>query len=402
MNEAQAAVRPIEATSQDSSPQLPDPSAAKDAGAENQAASEAKAAPVDTVAPRPTWRPVVRSKRVIVLAVGAAIAAVLIVLAAWRLPPFGGGAEVTDNAYVRGRTAVIAPQVSGYVVEVPVKDFADIQAGDVLVRIDDRIYRARLEQARATLDAREAELANNRQAANGRRAALAGRTAELASATALADRAGSDFKRVEKLITDGAIAQKDYDQASAAHRQAEAAVAQARAAGQIAREDIRSTEVSRDALVAAVESARAAVRLAEIDLENTVIRAPESGQLGEIGVRRGQYVTNGTLLLSLVPDDRWVIANYKETQTTRMAAGQRAVLRVDALGGAEVTGRVERVAPAAGSEFAVLKPDNATGNFVKVPQRIGVRIALDPGQGMLERLRPGMSVEARVDTHGVQ
>src|SRR5262249_50625879 len=187
---------------------------------------------------------------------------------------------------------------------------------------------------------------------------------------------------------------------SAAFRQAEASVEQARAAGQIAREDIRATEVSKDGLVAAVEAARAAVRLAEIDLENTVIRAPESGQLGEIGVRLGQYVTNGTQLLSLVPHDRWVIANYKETQTRHMAAGQKVTLRVDALGGVEVSGYVERLAPAAGSEFSVLKPDNATGNFVKVPQRIGIRIAIDPGQRGLERLSPGMSVEARVDTSG--
>jgi multidrug resistance efflux pump len=115
-------------------------------------------------------------------------------------------------------------------------------------------------------------------------------------------------------------------------------------------------------------------------------------------VRLGQYVTNGTQLLSLVPAELWVIANFKEAQTGRMAPGQAASVTVDALAGARLTGRVERLSPAAGSEFAVLKPDNATGNFVKVPQRIGVRIVIDPGQPMSERLRPGMSVEARVDT----
>ena len=122
--------------------------------------------------------------------------------------------------------------------------------------------------------------------------------------------------------------------------------------------------------------------------------------MGEVGVRLGQYVTNGTQLMSLVPVDRWVIANYKEAQTAHMAPGQRASFRVDALAGARFTGHVERLSPAAGSEFAVLKPDNATGNFVKVPQRIGVRIAIDPGQRLAPRLRPGMSVVSRVDTSG--
>lgn len=126
--------------------------------------------------------------------------------------------------------------------------------------------------------------------------------------------------------------------------------------------------------------------------------APESGQLGEIGVRLGQYVTNGTQLLSLVPADRWVIANYKEAQTARMAVGQSATFTIDALNGARLLGHLEKLSPAAASEFAVLKPDNATGNFVKVPQRIGVRIAIDPRQLLGTRLRPGMSVEARIDT----
>jgi len=191
---------------------------------------------------------------------------------------------------------------------------------------------------------------------------------------------------------------RERDQTVAALRQAEAQVRQAQASSEIARQDIRTVDVGRGGLEAQVEAARAQLRLAQIDLDNTLIRAPEAGQLGEVGVRLGQYVTNGTQLLSLVPPDRWVIANFKEAQTKRMAAGQRAVIVVDALGGAKLKGRVERLSPAAGSEFAVLKPDNATGNFVKVPQRIGVRIAIDPRQPLAARLRPGMSVEAHVDT----
>jgi multidrug resistance efflux pump len=173
---------------------------------------------------------------------------------------------------------------------------------------------------------------------------------------------------------------------------------QSRAQLAIAEEQVRTVEVNRGGLAAAVENARAGLKLAEIDLANTVIRAPRDGQLSEIGVRVGQYVTAGTQLLFLVPPTVWVVANYKEIQTARMQPGQAAEVRVDALDGAALTGRVADLAPAAGNEFAIIKPDNATGNFVKVVQRIPVKIVLDPGQPLLRRLRPGMSVEARIDT----
>ncbi|PTQ09790.1 secretion protein HlyD [Sphingomonas oleivorans] len=349
-------------------------------------------------APTPGWRPERKGKLAIFLIVLLAIAAVLAILAAWRLPPFRGSIEPTENAYVRGRTTVIAPQVSGYVVAVLVTDYKHVRAGQVLARIDDRIYRARVAQARANLDAQLAALANSRQARAARAAGLEGQTAALGSARAQLLRARADMARVDDLVRDGSVSIRERDQTMAALRQAEAQVRQAEASGEIARQDIRTVDVGRGGLEAQVEAARAQLRLAEIDLGNTVIRAPEPGQVGEIGVRLGQYVTLGTQLLSLVPPERWVIANYKEAQTARMAPGQRASFTVDALGGARLTGRVERLSPAAGSEFAVLKPDNATGNFVKVPQRIGVRIAIDPSQALASRLRPGMSVEAHVDT----
>ena len=149
-----------------------------------------------------------------------------------------------------------------------------------------------------------------------------------------------------------------------------------------------------------MESARAALHLAQIDLDNTRIRAPADGRLSEIGVRQGAYVTSGTQLMFLVPQDLWVIANFKEAQTRQMHVGQAVTFRVDALNGATLKGHVENIAPAAGSEFAVLKSDNATGNFVKVAQRIAVRIRIDAGQPLAPRLRPGMSVEAKVATGG--
>jgi multidrug resistance efflux pump len=206
------------------------------------------------------------------------------------------------------------------------------------------------------------------------------------------------MNRAKKLVDDGSVSVRERDQTAAALALGEAQVRQNEAAREQAHQAILTVETARAGLEAAVAGAQAQLDAAQIDLEHTVIRAPETGQLGEVGVRLGQFVTNGTQLMSLVPAERWIIANFKEAQTARMAVGQNADVSVDALAGATVTGHVEELAPAAGSEFAVLKPDNATGNFVKVPQRIGVRIAVDGPSETVARLRPGMSVVARVDT----
>lgn len=359
----------------------------------------ADAAPPSQPGPPPrTWRPSKRHPAAVALTATAAGSAVLVLLAAWDLPPFHGAGETTDNAYVHGRTTVIAPQVSGYVVEVDAGDYQRVRPGQVLARVDERIYSARVDQARANLDAALAALANSTQAHAARSAGLQGQAANLASAEAQLVRARADSARDEDLVQDGSVSVRERDQNLAAFRAAEAQVSQARAAAEIARQDIRTVDVGRGGLEANVEAARAQLRLAEVDLDHTVIRAPESGQLGQIGVRLGQYVTNGTQMVSLIPADRWIIADFKEAQTHHIRRGARATFKVDALGGARFSGHVEDLSPAAGSEFAVLKPDNATGNFVKVPQRIGVRIGLDPGQRDLVRLSPGMSVEARVDT----
>jgi multidrug resistance efflux pump len=331
-----------------------------------------------------------------------ALSAVVVILNVWHLPPFRGSIESTDNAYVHGGTAVIAPQVSGYVVAVLVKDYDQVAAGQVLARVDERSYRARVEQARANLAAAEAGLANNAQAHASRAAGITSQVAAFENAQAQLLKARADMARATELVRDGSISIRERDQTLAALGQAEAQVRQAKAAEDIARQDLRTVDVGRDGLEAQVEAARAQLNAVQIDLDNTTIRAPEAGQLGEIGVRLGQYVTNGTQLMALVPLEKWVIANFKEAQTINMAPGQPASFAVDALNGVRLTGHVDRLSPATGSEFAVLKPDNATGNFVKVPQRIGVLIAIDPDQAMTTRLRPGMSVEALINTGGGQ
>jgi multidrug resistance efflux pump len=360
----------------------------------------ATAAPSDPqLEPPPAgWSPP-RKSRMTVLIIGAiALAAVLAILYAWQLPPFDGWAEDTDNAYVRGKVTIISPQVSGYVTSVPVKDFQPVKQGDVLVVIDQRIYSARVEQAKANLAAQRAALANSQQSQRAREAALTGQAAGIASAQAQLVRAQADMKRADALVADGSISARERDQTRATLLAAEAAVLQASAQRQVGQQDVRSVIVGRGGLEASVAAAQAQLHLAQIDLDNTVIRAPVDGQLSEIGVRNGAFVSAGTQLMFLVPRELWVIANYKEAQTRKMRPGQKATFRVDALGSAELTGEIESLSPAAGSEFAVLKPDNATGNFVKVAQRIAVRVRIDPGQELARRLRPGMSVELHIAT----
>ena len=344
------------------------------------------------------WRPPTLSGAAVLVIAVLVLAGVAAVMAAWRIGPFATAVESTDNAYVRGRVTVIASQVSGYVTRVLVADFATVAAGQPLVEVDARIYAQRVEQAQAQVAGQAATLANNRQQVASRAASFGAQEAAVANAQAQLMRARADMARVEDLVSDGSVSLRERDQTRASLRQAEAGVAQARAAREIARQDIRTVEVGRGGQQAGVSGAEAALKLARIDLANTIIRAPETGRLSEVSVRVGQYVTAGSQLLFLVPAEVWVIANYKEAQTARIAVGQRASFTVDGLGGERLTGRVERISPAAGSEFAVLKSDNATGNFTKVAQRIAVRLRIDPGQPLAARLRPGMSVVARVDT----
>jgi multidrug resistance efflux pump len=326
------------------------------------------------------------------------VAGATLVLYAWRLPPFTSSIETTENAYVRGQLTVISPQLAGYVAEVAVQDFQKVTAGQLLVRIDDRIFQQKLEQAKATLAAHKAALANSEQTRRSNEAKIKSNEAQVDSAKAALKAAEANWERIEPLLSRGVTTQKEADQARASLDQAKAALSQAQAAVEVARQDLIATLVSRSSLEAAVQGAEAAVHLAEIDLQNTRIVAPQDGRLGEIGARVGQYVAAGTQLLAVVPETIWVVANFKETQLAGMKVGQPVTLQVDALEHARLSGHIERFSPAAGSEFSVLKADNATGNFTKVAQRVPVRIAIDPDQSLVERLAPGMSVEVSVNT----
>ncbi|WP_438870241.1 HlyD family secretion protein [Pseudomonas sp. L1(2025)] len=329
-----------------------------------------------------------------------AIVGVLIVLYAWQLPPFSSAVETTENALVRGQVTIIGPQLSGYVYEVPVQDFQYVKAGDLLVRLDDRIYKQRLDQALAQLAVQKASLANVVQQRNSAEATIKLRQAALVDSQAQARKSTADLRRNEELISDGSVSKRELDVTRAANAQTIAAVAQAQANLEIARQDLQTVIVNRGSLEAAVASADAAVELARIDLSNTRIIAPRDGQLGQIGVRLGAYVNSGAQLMALVPPQLWVIANMKETQMDNVQVGQPVTFTVDALNRRKFHGTVQHISPATGSEFSLLQADNATGNFVKIAQRVPVRITVDPDQAESERLRPGLSVVVSIDTAG--
>ena len=367
------------------------PNYAAPATAAAPAAPAAPVAPVVAPPKRRIWPSVIAFSMV-------ALAGVMIVLYAWDLPPFHSTIETTENALVRGQVTIISPQLSGYVVEVKVQDFQQVKKGDLLLKIDDRIYQQRLDQARAQLAAQKAALANNPQSVASAAATVAQNQAAVANAKAQAERAAADLRRVEELAADGSLSARERDSARAARALAASGTAQATAALEIARQSQRSVGVNRASLQAAVANAEAAVQLAEIDLSNTRIVAPRDGQLGQVTVRQGAFVNAGAQLTALVPDQMWIIANLKETQMANIRIGQPVRFTVDALNNARLLGHVERISPASGSEFSVITADNATGNYVKIAQRIPVRITIDPNQELATRLRPGMSVVVSIDS----
>lgn len=329
----------------------------------------------------------------VVAAVGIAL-----IMWAWHIGPFNTTRVSTDNAYVRGAITVLSPQVNGYVSDVMVRDFQYVKAGQELLRIDDRIYAERVRQAEGQLANAVAQLNNAEQTQAQNTASLGSARANLVAAQAEQARAKAEQGRVDELAERGSVSLNERDRVRTSARLAGANVLKAQAEIDIAQQRIKSTTVARGGLQAQVSTAEAQLALAKIDLANTVIRAPRDGQVSEATVRRGQYVTAGSQLLFLVPDQLWVVANFKEGQTWRMRIGQPARFSVDAFQGATLTGHVEQIAPATGSEFSVLRPDNASGNFTKVVQRLPIRIAIDPDQELARRLRPGMSVTAEVDT----
>ena len=306
----------------------------------------------------------------------------------------------TDNAFVRGDVTPLSPRISGYVTDVLVEDNQAVKAGDVLFRIDDRDYRARVDQATAGVATRRALVANLASRIELQRAVIDQAAAALQGAEADADRAGRDFARISELTDHGWVSQQRNDQVKADHLRTRAKIAEAQANVAAAKRQMDVLESQRPQLQADVAAAVAALELAQIDLDNTAVRAPADGWVGERQARVGQYVRAGTLLVAVVPQHFWVVANFKETQIPSLKSGDRVSIAVDGVPHARFTGRVESFSPASGAQFALLPPDNATGNFTRITQRIPVKITLDEGQPGFDRLRPGMSAKVALATSG--
>lgn len=344
------------------------------------------------------WAPKKKSVLGLVVFIGLILIGVLLILYSWKLPPFIPTVQQTDNAFIKGRTTVISSQVSGYVTEVMVGDFESVKAGDVLVKIDDRNFKQQLEQAEANIEVALTDLSTNEQDTGSSQAQINARMADLNSAKVSVASAAQDVARYEGLDEIGAVSKAEVMHTRAKLAQAQAGVEQAKANLQAAIEAAKKTTGSKASLDAKVKNAEAAAKQAQINLDNTVITAPEAGQLSQVSVKAGQYVNAGSQLMYIVPDGVWVIANFKETQVKNIQIGEPASIRVDALGAQTFTGHVSNLSPATGSEFSAGASNPATGNYIKVAQRIPVRIDLDAGQSNLNQLRPGMSVTASVDT----
>ncbi|HEY0928101.1 HlyD family secretion protein [Brevundimonas sp.] len=304
--------------------------------------------------------------------------------------------EATDNAFVQADTTSVSPQVEGYVVEVLVADNQRVEAGQVLIRLDDADARVKLAQAEANLAALEAGVANVDARAEQEQALIASRAASVAQAQAQADLARQQVDRYGQLAAQGWVSQQRIETERASARTAQASVAEAQAALAAEQRTAGVLGSTREQSVASVEQARALVDQARIALERTVIRAPVSGVVGARGVRVGQYVRPGGAILSIVPlGDTYVVANFKETQLDRLRLGQTVEIKADAFKGEPLVGHIDSFAPATGSEFALIPVENATGNFTKITQRVPVRIRVDRREGAA--LRPGLSVEVKVD-----
>jgi membrane fusion protein (multidrug efflux system) len=307
--------------------------------------------------------------------------------------------QVTDDAYIRGDVTPLSAHVDGYVRHVPVGDFQQVQKGDLLVEIDNADYQARVAQAEAALLGAEAAIENIKTRKSMQKAQVAEAESAIAATNADVERTKEEAARQRTLLATTFGTQQKVEQANADEKRFAATLASNRAALDAQHRDLAVLDTQEASLRADYKAKAAELDLAKINLGYTRITAPVAGEVSERGVRDGQYVHAGTQVTSVVPlDNVWAVANYKETQLTHVAIGQRAEIRVDTFPGIVVNAHVDSIAPASGAQFSLLPPDNATGNFTKVVQRIPVKLRLDPDNPLKGQLRPGMSVVATILT----
>ena len=332
-------------------------------------------------------------------AVLAALGFVALATSRWDAWTGNARIQVTDDAYVRADLTRLSSRVAGEVLKVTFQDFQRVKAGELLIQIDPADYQAQVDQAAAAVVGAQATLDNLSNQVELQYATIAQAEAARASAEALEIEAQQEQQRQQSLSQTDAGTRQRFEQATAGYAKAQADVKASRAVIAAQRHQLEVLQGMKKQRAAEVEAAKATLAAAKLKLGYTRVVAPFDGVTGERQVQPGDYVNIGTNLVNVVPlPNVYVIANYKETQLTHVEPGQPVEVTVDSFPKQALRGRVERISPASGSQTALLPPDNATGNFTKVVQRIPVRIALDKNQALLDRLLPGMSVVTRIDT----
>ncbi len=306
--------------------------------------------------------------------------------------------ESTENAYVQGEITRVSSQLGARINEVLVQDNQHVEKGQLLVRLEPDDFRLAIDRAQATLATREAERLQAQSRLTQQSSLIAASDAQVQANQATLGRTQLDLARLQKLRTPGFVSEAQVTTMTADSNVARSQVTKAQADAQSQRQQVNALNAEIKRLDAQIATARADLAQAQINVQRTEIHSPLSGLVGQRAARSGQFVQAGAYLLSIVPDqDIWVQANFKETQIEHMEIGQVAQLTFDSFPGTPIDGRVDSLFAASGAQFSLLPPDNATGNFTKVVQRIPVKLTFAPDNPLHGKIRPGMSVTVSVD-----
>ncbi len=305
--------------------------------------------------------------------------------------------QSTDNAYVQADVTWVMPKISGEVMELLINDNQFVKKGETLAVLDHRDYQARYDQASSVVSLKEAALGVQQQNEKSAKSSITEANSGVVAAQADLSRLRKDFERYQDLLKDGVITRQNFEGVQSQYLTAQAQLSKAQAAVNAAEAQLGSLQASRAQLLADIQSANANLNLYQIDLASSKVVSPVAGKIGSLAIQKGSRVSPQTRLMAIIPDNSlYVQANFKETQIEKMHIGQKVKLKLDAYPRLTYSGTIESFSPASGATFSLMPPDNATGNFNKVVQRIPVRIAIDSSPH-IDLIKPGMSVSATVD-----
>jgi len=305
--------------------------------------------------------------------------------------------QSTDNAYIQADVTWVMPKISGEVIDLVINDNQSVKKGETLAVLDHRDYQARYDQARSVVSLKEAALGVQQQNEKSAQSSISEANSGVVAAQADLTRLRKDFERYQDLLKDGVITRQTFEGIQSQYLTAQAQLSKAQAAVNAAEAQLGSLQASRAQLLADIQSAHASLDLYQIDLASSKVVSPVTGKVGSLAIQNGSRVSPQTRLMAIIPEKSlYVQANFKETQIEKMHIGQKVTLKIDAYPSLTYSGKIESFSPASGATFSLMPPDNATGNFNKVVQRIPVRIAIDSNPH-IDLIKPGMSVSATVD-----